>query len=108
MHDGLGAGLNASHVVSHGVKASLGGVRLDDDLELGLAAVELVFPELASGLALLDDEGLGILGVGDHLVDKVGLVSVWSQSWLVEHPAWREPSGNSSSHFSLVVLSTKI
>ena len=97
--DGLGAGLDASDVVTHGVEAGLGGVDLDDLLEGRLAPLELLLPEGALGLALFNDEGFGVLGVGDHLVDEIWLVNVWSQSGLVEHPSGGKPSSNSSSHF---------
>ena len=75
--DWLGTGLDARHVVSHGVHAGLGGVDLDDALELGLATRQLVLPEDALRFALLDDEGLGVLSVRDPLVDNVGLVGGW-------------------------------
>ena len=78
MNDGLGASLNAGNVVAHGVHARLGWVDLDHILQLGLATRKLVLPEGAHRLALLDDEGLGILSVSNHLIDEVWLVNVWS------------------------------
>ena len=104
MNDGLGACLNAGHVVAHGVHARLGWVDLDNSLELGLAARKLVLPEGAHRLALFDDEGLGILSVSKHLIDEVWLVKMWSKSRLMEHPSWRKPSSNSSSHFNSFTL----
>jgi len=98
--DWLGASLDASHVVSHGVHARLGWVDLNDLNESSLTAGELVLPEDAGRFALLNDEGLGVLSVRDHLFDEVWLVDVWLQSWLMEHPSWRKPCGKvSSSHF---------
>ena len=99
VNDGLGAGLNAGHVVSHGVHARLGRVDLDHLLKLSLAPGELVLPELALGLAFFDDERLGVLGVSDHLIDEVGFVDMWSQSRLVKNPAWGQPASDSSSHY---------
>ena len=99
MDDRLGACLNAVHVVSHGVEARLGRVDLDDVLELVFAARQLVLPELAAGLALLDHERLRVLGVSDHLVHEVRLVDVRGQAGLIEHPTGGQPSSDSSSHF---------
>ena len=99
VNDGLGAGLNAGDVVTHWVEAALGGVDLDDLLKRGLASGQLVLPESALRLALLDNERLGILSIGEHLLDEFRLVNVWGKSWLMEHPAGGQPSSNSSSHF---------
>lgn len=64
----LHAGLDAGHVVSHGVHASLGGVDLDNVLKLSLASLELLLPELALGLAILDQLILGVLSLLEHLL----------------------------------------
>ena len=99
MDDGLSTCFKARGVVSEGVEARLGGVDLDHNFELGLTTAELVLPKLAVWLALLKDERLGVLSIGDHLLDEVRLVNMWSQSRLVVNPSWCKPSGNASSHF---------
>ena len=58
--DWLGAGLDASDIIAHGVHASLGWVHSDDLLEGLLTTVELVFEVLTVGLALKYDFWLGI------------------------------------------------
>ena len=68
MDNGLHASLNACDVVSHGVHASLGGVDLDDVFELGLASLELVFPELALGLAIFNQQVFWVLSLLKHLL----------------------------------------
>lgn len=108
MNERLGASLNASHIVAHGVEAALGGVDLDDNLKLSLATGQLVLPVGAVLGADLDNVGLGVLSLLKHSndIDTIFRViclalefNVWRKSWLHVHPAWREPSGNSSSHF---------
>ena len=79
MNHGLRAGLNASHVVTHGVHAGLGGVDLDDVLELSLAARKLIFPELALGLAIFDDLLLGVFTLLQHLLDIAYMQSIKSR-----------------------------
>jgi hypothetical protein len=66
--DGLHAGLNTGHVVSHGVHASLGGVDLDDVLKLSLASLELVLPEFALRLAVFDQLVFWVLSLLEHLL----------------------------------------
>ena len=66
MDDWLGAGLNASNVVSHWVKAGLGGVDLDNLLQLGLASLQLFFPVNALWFAFLKDEWFWVLSLLKH------------------------------------------
>lgn len=66
--NGLHAGLNAGNVISHGVHASLRRVNLDDLLELGLASLELVLPEFALRLAVLDHQVFWVLSLLEHLL----------------------------------------
>lgn len=66
--EGLHASLNTGNVVSHGVHASLGGVDLDDVLQLSLAALELLLPELALGLAILNQQVFWVLTFLQHLL----------------------------------------
>ena len=66
--DGLNAGLDAGHVISHGVHASLGRVDLDDVLKLSLASLELVLPELALRLAVFDQLVFWVLSFLEHLL----------------------------------------
>ena len=51
----LGAGFNTSDVVTHGIKAGLGGVDLNDAFKGRLASGELIFEELAVGFALFKE-----------------------------------------------------
>jgi hypothetical protein len=66
--DWLHASLNTGDVVSHGIHASLGGVDLDDVLQLGLAALELVLPELALGLAIFNQQVFWVFTFLQHLL----------------------------------------
>ena len=68
MNDWLHACLNACDVVSHGVHACLGGVDLDDALKFGLAALKLLFPEFALGLAIFNQLFFGVLSLLKHLL----------------------------------------
>ncbi len=76
MDNRLGTSFDAGNVVAHGVKAGLGGVHFDNLLELALTSREFVFPEGAKGFAFFHHEGFGVLGIGNHLVDKVGFVEM--------------------------------
>ena len=67
MNNGLCAGLNAGNVVSHGVHAGLSWVDLDDVLKLGLAALQLIFPELALGFAIFNHLFFWVLALLQHL-----------------------------------------
>lgn len=69
---GLSASFDAGDPVTHGVEAGLGGVDLDDVFELGFAALELALIVHAVGLALLEQERLGVLTGFNHVFD-VGL-----------------------------------
>lgn len=66
VNDWLHTCLNACDVVSHGIHASLSGVDLDDALELGLAALELVLPEFALGFAIFNQLLFGVLSLLEH------------------------------------------
>ena len=66
MDNWLGAGLNASNVISHWVEASLGGVDLDNLLQLGLASLQLLFPVNALWLAFFKNEWLRVLSLLEH------------------------------------------
>lgn len=66
MNDWLHACLNAGDVVSHGVHACLSGVDLDDVYELSLAALELVFPVLALGFAIFNQQVFRVLSFLQH------------------------------------------
>eukprot|EP00355_Strombidium_rassoulzadegani_P001061 CAMPEP_0168610860 /NCGR_PEP_ID=MMETSP0449_2-20121227/2026_1 /TAXON_ID=1082188 /ORGANISM="Strombidium rassoulzadegani, Strain ras09" /LENGTH=112 /DNA_ID=CAMNT_0008651221 /DNA_START=76 /DNA_END=415 /DNA_ORIENTATION=+ len=96
--DGLGAGLDTGDVVSHGVEAGLSGVDLDDLFELGLAPLELLLPESTLGLAFLENEGLGVLALLNHLGNVSRGGDVGSQRLGVGGPAWGEISGDSVTH----------
>lgn len=62
----LGAGLDAGHPVAHAVETGLGGVDLDEVLELGLAALQLVLPQLAFRLAIGHHLLLRVLALTQH------------------------------------------
>lgn len=85
--DWLRAGLDAGDVVAHRVQAGLGGVDPDDLLKRGLAARELVLPVDALGLALLKQQGLGVLALLEHLVNVRWLVDVWLVALFSDPPA---------------------
>ena len=68
MNNGLNTGLNACDVVSHGVHASLSRVDLDDVFKLGLATLQLIFPELALGLAIFNHLVFWVLALLQHLL----------------------------------------
>ena len=68
MNNGLNTGLNACDVVSHGVHASLSRVDLDDVFKLGLASLQLIFPELALGLAIFNHLVFWVLALLQHLL----------------------------------------
>ena len=68
VNDWLHACLNAGDVVSHGVHASLGRVDLDDVFQLGLAALQLVLPELALWLAIFNHLVFWVLSFLEHLL----------------------------------------
>lgn len=100
MDNGLDTSFNASNIVTHGVEAGLGWVDLNDLFQLDFAAGELVFPELALGLAFLHNEGLRILTLLEHSGDVVGLGDVRGKSRLGgEGPTRGQPSNNSTSHY---------
>ena len=69
MNNGLNTGLNACDVVSHGVHASLSRVDLDDVFKLGLASLQLIFPELALGLAIFNHLVFWVLSLLEHLLN---------------------------------------
>ena len=102
----LGASLNAGDVVAHGVHARLARVDLDDDLEGRLAALKLLLPVLAVRFALVEHLRLGVLtglqlrlDVAVHGV--VGKMRSEVRSHL--HPAGREPSCDTASHFLIFI-----
>jgi hypothetical protein len=97
---GLGAGFDAGNPVAHGVKAGLGGVDLDDDLELGLAAFKLLLHVVALGLALFEKKGLGVFTVLEHLLHVAGLSNVGVETGFVNSVAWHKIVDKSSSHFT--------
>jgi hypothetical protein len=66
--DWLHASLNAGHVVSHWVHASLSRVDLDDVDKLVLAALELILPVLALGLAIFNQHVFWVLALLEHLL----------------------------------------
>ena len=66
MDNWLSASLHTGHVVSHWIQTSLGGVNLNDLLQLGLTSLKLGLPGVAERLALLQDLGLGVLSLSDH------------------------------------------
>jgi len=68
VNEGLHACLNTGHVVSHGVHASLSGVDLDDVLKLGLASLQLLFPEFALGLAIFNQHVFWVFTFLEHLL----------------------------------------
>ena len=68
VNNGLNTGLNACDVVSHGVHASLSRVDLDDVFKLGLASLQLIFPELALGLAIFNHLVFWVLALLQHLL----------------------------------------
>ena len=70
VNDWLGACLDASDVIALGAEARLGGVDLDDHLKLGLEANQLLIPEGAHRLALLNDHFFGVLGILEHLLSS--------------------------------------
>lgn len=69
VNDGLHAGLNAGNVVPHGVHAGLSWVDLDDVFKLGLAALQLIFPELALGFAIFNHLVFWVLALLQHLLN---------------------------------------
>jgi hypothetical protein len=97
---GLGAGFDAGNPVAHGVKAGLGGVDLDDDLELGFAAFKLLLHVVALGLALFEKKGLGVFTVLEHLLHVAGLSNVGVETGFVNSVAWHKIVDKSSSHFT--------
>ena len=99
MDKGLGAGFDASNPVAHGVKAGLGGVHLDDVLKLGLAALEFLLHVGALGLALFEEQGLGVFTVLEHFLDVAGLSDVGVQTGFVNSVARHKIVDESSSHF---------
>jgi hypothetical protein len=68
VNDWLHACLNAGDVVSHGVHASLGRVDLDDVFQLCLAALQLILPEFALGLAIFNHLVFWVLSLLEHLL----------------------------------------
>ena len=68
VNNGLNTGLNACDVVSHGVHASLSRVDLDNVFKLGLASLQLIFPELALGLAIFNHLVFWVLALLQHLL----------------------------------------
>jgi hypothetical protein len=96
---GLCACFDAVNPVAHGVEASLGGVDLDDVLELGFATLKLSLHVKALELALLEDEGLGVLTVFKHFLEIAGLSNLRVQTRLVNRVAWHQIVDKSSSHF---------
>ena len=97
----LGAGFNTSDVVTHGIKAGLGGVDLNDAFKGRLASGELIFEELAVGFALFKEKRLGVLTGLEHSFDVSWFANMWFETWFSNHPSWCKPSGNSSSHLFL-------
>ena len=67
--EGLGASFDAGGVVTHGVEAGLGGVHLDDGLKSIFATGELILVMLAHWLAFLENEGLWVFTILDHLLN---------------------------------------
>ena len=96
----LSAGLDAGDPVTHWVDAGLGWVDLDYIFELSLTSVELLPPEIALGLALIQNERLWIFSILEHLLNVVWSLDLWDISSLWDVPSWGKPSGNSSSHSS--------
>ena len=98
----LGASLNTSDPVTHGIEACLCGVDLDNDLKLRFATSKLVLPVSTLWLALFHDSFFGILTVFEHLVDVLWLIDMWLVPMFLEAPSWCEPSCDSSAHWYLV------
>ena len=63
----LNTSFGAGDVVTHGVETGLGWVDLDDVLKLGLAALQLIFPELALGFAIFNHLFFWVLALLQHL-----------------------------------------
>jgi hypothetical protein len=84
----LSASFDTINPVAHGVEACLGGVDLNDVLELAFAALKLSLEVQALEFALLEDEGLGILTVFKHFLEIAGLSNSWVQTRFVNCVAW--------------------
>ena len=84
---GLDACLGAGGVVSVSVKASSGGVELNDVLQLGFTSFKSFLPEVTLGFALLKQQRLGVLAFLNHCLDISRLGDVRGQSWLMSHPS---------------------
>ena len=98
----LSASLDARDIVAHRVHAGLAGVDLDDNLEGRLAALKLFFPVLTIGLAFLQHLRLGIHAFLKLRVDEALELIVIKVRGKVRphlHPAGRQPSCDSASHF---------
>ena len=65
----LSAGLDAGDVITHWVKAGLGGVDLNDLFQLLLASLQLLFPSSAVGLAFFQHKWLRVLSLLEHRCD---------------------------------------
>ena len=95
----LSACFNAGDPVTHGVEAGLGRVDLDDDLKLDFAAFELVLEIHAVGLALFENEGLGVFTSSDHVFDVLFAVNVRVKSRFVSDKSGHKVVEKVSSHF---------
>ncbi len=64
----LHTSLDTGDVVTHGIHASLSRVDLDDVLQLGFAALELLLPEFALRLAIFNQQVFWVLTFLEHLL----------------------------------------